>query len=212
MRRYQNIRGSARKAYKKFLRKWEACESCQLSEGRTQVVQFRGDLPARVVFIGEGPGVSEDAVGVPFIGPSGNLLSKMIRLAIKSSWGTDRVFTYCLLNIVGCLPKIDESLIPPKAVHITACSPRVIDLLRIAKPRLIVRVGKSATKFSPTNQAFKKLLKADEAIGDFFEVPTVDIVHPSYILRQEDKPTQELAYKRAFMTLEGAFKNLSESL
>lgn len=51
----------------------------------------RGDIPCDLLFIGEAPGVSEDALGQPFIGPAGKLLDQLI----KSSVGDARVCTTC---------------------------------------------------------------------------------------------------------------------
>ncbi|MBR7188512.1 MAG: uracil-DNA glycosylase, partial [Clostridia bacterium] len=55
------------------------CEKCRLCETRTNVVPGEGDPHARLMFIGEGPGQEEDRLGRPFVGRSGELLTRMIQ-------------------------------------------------------------------------------------------------------------------------------------
>ena len=55
-----------------------ACRSCGLCETRTNVVFGQGAEDAEVLFVGEGPGQSEDEQGLPFVGRSGQLLDKYL--------------------------------------------------------------------------------------------------------------------------------------
>ena len=48
-----------------------ACRRCGLCERRTNVVFGQGVTTAEVMFVGEGPGASEDEQGLPFVGKSG---------------------------------------------------------------------------------------------------------------------------------------------
>ena len=54
-----------------------ACEKCRLCETRTNVVPGEGNPNARLMFIGEGPGQEEDRLGRPFVGRSGELLTRL---------------------------------------------------------------------------------------------------------------------------------------
>ena len=51
-----------------------ACSRCELCKTRTNVVFGQGVPDAEVLFVGEGPGQSEDEQGLPFVGRSGQLL------------------------------------------------------------------------------------------------------------------------------------------
>ena len=51
-----------------------ACQRCSLCQTRTNVVFGQGVPNAEVLFVGEGPGASEDEQGLPFVGRSGQLL------------------------------------------------------------------------------------------------------------------------------------------
>ena len=54
------------------------CRRCKLCTGRKNIVFGSGNPRADLVFVGEGPGENEDLQGVPFVGPAGDLLTKMI--------------------------------------------------------------------------------------------------------------------------------------
>ncbi len=90
------------------------CERCELSRGRTNVVFASGDPNADLMIIGEGPGAQEDRQGLPFVGPAGELLTKIL-LAIERS--RDQVY---IANIVKCRPPQNRD---PRPEEVAACRP-----------------------------------------------------------------------------------------
>ena len=76
-----------------------ACSRCELCKTRTNVVFGQGVPDAEVLFVGEGPGQSEDEQGLPFVGRSGQLLDKYL-FAID----LDRKKNCYIANIVKCRP------------------------------------------------------------------------------------------------------------
>ena len=54
------------------------CQRCKLSRTRENIVFGIGDPNAALMFVGEAPGRQEDRSGVPFVGPAGQLLDRMI--------------------------------------------------------------------------------------------------------------------------------------
>ena len=76
-----------------------ACTRCELCATRTNVVFGQGVPDAEVLFVGEGPGQSEDEQGLPFVGRSGQLLDKYL-FAID----LDREKNCYIANIVKCRP------------------------------------------------------------------------------------------------------------
>ena len=86
------------------------CEKCRLCQTRTNVVPGEGDPHARLMFIGEGPGQEEDRQGRPFVGRSGELLTRMIHAI-----GLERSEVY-ICNIVKCRPPQNRNpeMITPK--------------------------------------------------------------------------------------------------
>jgi uracil-DNA glycosylase family 4 len=73
------------------------CIRCRLSQSRTQVVFGQGDPHADLMFVGEAPGFHEDRQGVPFVGPSGQLLNRLLE-----GIGLRRPDVY-VTNVVRCL-------------------------------------------------------------------------------------------------------------
>lgn len=73
------------------------CTACRLAGGRRNTVFARGNPFARLAFVGEGPGEQEDIQGLPFVGPAGQLLDKIIG---AMGLGPDDVY---VANIVKCL-------------------------------------------------------------------------------------------------------------
>ena len=99
-----------------------ACQRCPLHTTRHNVVFGQGVENAEVLFVGEGPGQSEDEQGLPFVGRSGQLLDKYL-FAIERE---------------ACMPWLREQfrLLRPKIV---------VCLGRIAAQRMI-RADFSVTK------------------------------------------------------------------
>jgi uracil-DNA glycosylase family 4 len=64
---------------------WESCEKCPLNQTRKKVVFGMGNPNAKILFVGEGPGEEEDATGEPFVGSSGKLLRALLSNA-KMAW------------------------------------------------------------------------------------------------------------------------------
>lgn len=130
---------------------WQHCELCDLCEHRRKVVLARGSLPAEVLFIGEAPGPSEDSIGEPFVGPAGHFLDGMLqRAGFNVCDHGERPVTRCFTNLVGCIPKDEENkkfAEPPKHA-ILACSPRLLELVAMCKPKVIVCVGKLSEKWA----------------------------------------------------------------
>lgn len=155
--------------------KWIDCQRCPLHEKRNKVCLVRGQLPAQVLFVGEAPGHSEDSLGVPFVGPAGKLLDKILDKAVPQ----DPQVTYALTNLVGCIPLelasdgSTEKASEPDEEAIAACRPRLVEIARIVKPKLVVAVGKLAGKH----------LLADG--NEFDDVGLIEVIHPAAILRSQ---------------------------
>ena len=66
--------------------KCENCQDCVLANTRKNVVFSDGNPEtAKIVFIGEAPGETEDETGKPFVGRAGQLLDKFLSDAGISS-------------------------------------------------------------------------------------------------------------------------------
>ena len=113
------------------------CELCQLSVGRKSVVFGTGNSDACLMFIGEGPGAEEDRQGLPFVGPAGELLNKIL-LAI--SLQRDEVY---IANIVKCRPPGNRDPLPEE---VSSCRPYLEAQIDLVQPKIIVLLGRVAAQ------------------------------------------------------------------
>lgn len=158
--------------YQLHANEWRDCRRCELHRTRCKVVLAKGKLPCDVLFVGEAPGESEDVTGTPFIGPAGRLLDEMIANA-----GGYRELRLAYTTVVACIPRGEDGdkMMEPDDSHAEACQPRLVEIVKIADPRLIVQVGTFAETW--TQPDYKHSPKFHKPI------PMVKIVHPAAILR-----------------------------
>lgn len=151
--------------YQSIVQEWKNCQKCELCQNRKRVVQYRGSIPASILFVGEAPGQSEDTLGQPFIGPAGKLLDSIIKNAlqeIESKFGEVSVkFGFC--DLVGCFPNDGRTPALPSSSEIKSCRARVDSLIKVAKPTAIVTVGKLAESESKKG-AWKENYKLEEVL------------------------------------------------
>jgi DNA polymerase len=124
------------------------------------------------MFIGEAPGYHEDQQGIPFVGPAGQLLTKIIKAI-----GLTREQVY-IANILKCRPPQNRN---PSAEETISCTPYLMRQIDIIYPRVIVALG---------GVAAKKLLKTERPTGqlrgefhDFKDTRLMVTYHPAYLLR-----------------------------
>lgn len=129
--------------WQKFVDKWKDCQACPLHETRRHIVLGRGTVPSQLVFVGEAPGASEDVLGLPFVGPAGKLLDRVMERAFAQ---VGRVPTFSIVNLLCCFPRGEDGKKSRKPAdqEVRACSPRLVEFMALADPRLIVCVGVDA--------------------------------------------------------------------
>jgi DNA polymerase len=148
------------------------CTRCRLHEGRTQTVFARGNPRAPLLFIGEAPGEEEDRQGLPFVGPAGKLLDRMIfAMGLKS----DQVY---ITNIIKSRPPNNRE---PRPDEVAACYPFLERQIELVRPRIICTLGRPAAN---------TLLGTNLAMGDlrgkwqsYRGIPVLPTYHPAYLLR-----------------------------
>lgn len=156
-------------------KKISECVRCPLSKTRHNTVPGMGVSSPYVLVIGEGPGYEEDMQGLPFVGPAGQLLDKMLA-AIKLSRKTN---TY-IANIVKCRPPMNRNPYPEEA---DACSSFLQAQIALLKPKAILCVGTVAAK-----NLLHTELGVTRLRGSFYEyckIPVGVTYHPSALLRDE---------------------------
>src|SRR4051794_30792226 len=115
------------------------CTRCPLAyAGRRKIVFADGDVNARLMFVGEGPGADEDAQGLPFVGKAGQLLNNMI-----VAMGLKREQVY-IANIVKCRPPANRV---PEPVEANTCSQFLVKQIDVVQPEVIVALGSTAATY-----------------------------------------------------------------
>lgn len=150
----------------------KVCTKCRLHETRTNTVFGEGDPDAKIFFVGEGPGETEDLTGRPFVGRAGKLLDKMI-----AGMGLTRQQVF-IANIVKCRPPQNRV---PGADEVASCTPYLERQLEIVRPQVIVTLGRPATTY---------MLNVKSAMGQlrgnwhsWRGIKLMPTFHPSYVLR-----------------------------
>ena len=156
------------------------CTKCRLCEGRRHTVPGEGAADARLVVVGEGPGRVEDETGRPFVGPAGELLTKILA-AIELP--RERVF---ICNVVKCRPPENRL---PQFDEIAACVPYLFRQIDIVKPKVILAMGGTAAQTMLNTKQSLGALRS--RLHRFRGIPVIVTYHPAALLRNPNwkKPT-----------------------
>ena len=124
------------------------CQRCPLFAHRHRMVIGTGTLPADILFLGEGPGRSENTSGIPFDGPSGKILDEMI-LRAQQVAGLSKLPTYYITNIVLCRACDDHvgQTRDPSGAEILCCGINVQTIIDNVQPRGVVFFGKLGRRY-----------------------------------------------------------------
>ncbi|MFQ5881268.1 MAG: uracil-DNA glycosylase [Candidatus Methylomirabilales bacterium] len=152
------------------------CTRCKLHPHRTQIVFGVGNPRAELVFVGEAPGVEEDAQGEPFVGRAGQLLTRMIE-----AFGLQREEVY-ICNVIKCRPPNNRT---PEADEIAPCEPFLIAQLKAIEPKLICALGSIAASALLKTKA--PLSKLRGRFHDYQGIPLLVTYHPAYLLRNPNE-------------------------
>ncbi len=171
-----------------------SCKRCPLGSSRLNPCFGEGSPSAEIMFVGEGPGYTEDHMGRVFVGRAGKLLDKIISGALK----TERSRVY-IANIVKCHPMKDPSDPekrgndrPPSEDEVKSCIPYLKQQAELIKPKVIVPLGSpSAKTILQTDERITKLRgKAYDREFGSIKVKVVPTYHPAYLLRNSSKKAE----------------------
>ncbi|MCL1858103.1 MAG: uracil-DNA glycosylase [Oscillospiraceae bacterium] len=172
----ETILNEKEEQWQELLKDCLSCDKCVLHNTRNKVVFGKGSHEAKIMFIGEAPGESEDREGLPFVGRAGKLLDKYMTFA---DFTLDNVY---IANILKCRPPQNRD---PDQSEQDNC----IDYLRLQTklidPKIIVCLGRIAAM---------RIIKPDFRItsehGAWFRKGSIymtAIYHPSALLRDSEK-------------------------
>jgi DNA polymerase len=177
------------------------CQKCALASARNNTVFGQGSADARLVFVGEAPGFEEDRQGLAFVGRAGQLLTKMIQAMTLTR---EEVF---ICNVLKCRPPENRD---PAPDEITACSPYLMEQLRVIDPEVIVALGAPAARtLLDTNEGIGRLrgrfhdFYIDGPMSGCNPIPLMPTYHPAYLLRSPDQKAKAWADLQQVMALLG---------
>lgn len=171
----------------------ETFEGCPLKRTATRLCFADGNPSSDIMLIGEAPGAEEDRQGKPFVGPSGQLLDRMI-----ASIGLDRRKVW-ITNVLFWRPPGNRT---PTPLEIATCQPFLERQISLLQPRCILFVGGTAAKaLLDTREGVTKLRGRKMIYRDTDGTPFDCLVtfHPAYLLRQ---PLQKRLAWRDLLTFQ----------
>jgi uracil-DNA glycosylase len=184
----------------------EACRLCTIGSTRTQSVFGEGDPCATLMCVGEGPGESEDRLGRPFVGRSGDLLEKML-----GAIGLAREDVY-IANTVKCRPTLDAghrlANRAPTPDEMKNCRHYLDAQIEVIRPRVILALGAPAAK-SFMGERFSITKQRGQWFEGPFGIPVTATFHPAYILRQTGGAMTEVK-KLVFADLKAVRQRIDE--
>ncbi len=150
-----------------------------LKETATNFVFADGAAKAPLMFIGEAPGAEEDRQGVPFVGPAGRLLDRML-----AAIDLERSEVY-ITNILPWRPPGNRN---PTDSEIALCLPFIERHIALVEPKVVIAVGGvSAKALLNTREGIMRLRGrwfSCRIPGSDVSIPLRAILHPAYLLRQ----------------------------
>jgi uracil-DNA glycosylase len=176
-----------------------------------KVVLGVGSLDAKIMFVGEAPGAEEEIQGEPFVGPAGQLLTKMIQaMGLKRS----DVYIGNIMNWRPQMPTVDgrEQVgnRPPNQEEMNYCLPYLRAQIEVVNPDFLVALGSTAAQGLLGFGSFKALGDIRGKWHEFAGKPLMVTYHPSYILRNQSNRSKRMIWEDLLKVMERAALPISE--
>jgi DNA polymerase len=176
------------------------CKACPLWESGTQTVFGEGAAGADVVFVGEQPGDREDIEGRPFVGPAGQLLDRALG---DAEIDRSKVYVTNVVKHFKWKPQGKRRIHQkPNWREIAACRPWLDAEVAVLKPRVLVCLGATAAQ-ALLGRDFRVSRQRGEVVESPLAAKAIATVHPSSILRAEDRELQYREFVRDLETVAG---------
>jgi uracil-DNA glycosylase len=157
----------------KLAKQIKVCTRCELHRSRTEAVPGEGPTHTEIMFIGEGPGASEDKQGRPFVGASGKFLNQLLEQAEVTRadvWIT---------NVVKCRPPGNRDPLPDE---IEICTSNYLQhQIKIVNPSIIVTLGRHSMGLFFKGAKITQIHGQMRKVGDRF---VIAMFHPAAALHQ----------------------------
>jgi uracil-DNA glycosylase len=175
-----------------------SCAKCPiLVKNRTRVVPGVGAEDAKIIFVGEAPGLNEDRQGEPFVGAAGNFLNELLALI-----GLKREHIF-ITNVIKCRPPENREPLPTEMQN---CRPWLDAQLNIIQPKVIVTLGRFAMESFLPGKSISKVHGQTFKLGalTFFAM-----YHPAAALYQA---SQKEVIKNDFLKLPGVLADMNNEV
>ena len=174
------LSGTKLQKLEKLKKSIQSIKNCELKKNATNLVFGDGNISAKIMIIGEGPGAQEDAEGKPFVGRAGKLLDKMLE-----SIYLNRAKVY-ISNVVNYRPPANRR---PTEEEITRYLPYLKSHIEIMNPKILILLGSTAL-----NAIIGNATVISKARGKWIqkEIGTVKpwiiaSFHPAFLMRQPEQ-------------------------
>ena len=165
-----------------------------------------GHVDAEIMFVGEAPGYEEEQQREPFVGPAGQLLTKIIGVM-----GLQRESVY-ISNICKFRPLVgpDQGTRnrKPTAEEMQACLPYIMAEIEIVQPKVIVALGATGAEGLTGRQ--EPVGRARGKVRSWNGLPFVVTYHPSYLLRNTDLSERRKVWEDLLLVMEELKMPISE--
>jgi uracil-DNA glycosylase len=175
-------------------------QGCNLRFTARNLVFADGNPRAPVMFVGEAPGREEDLEGLPFVGPSGRLLDKML-----AAIGLDRSGAY-IANVIPWRPPGNRT---PTPLETEICRPFLERQIELVNPKVLVTLGgPSAKVILKVTEGVMRLRGKWHAHSTLsgLEIPAMPTLHPAYLLRN---PAHKKLAWRDLLEIKARLRSLS---
>jgi len=139
---------------------------------------FSGSMGARIMIIGQAPGITEVEADRPFNAGSGTRLFQWLEAAglEESSFRSEQYMTSVTKCFPGKAKNGSGDRVPARAEQVL-CRPYLDDEIKIINPNLILPVGRLAiNKFFPAQDSLAKIIGTVKMIDNRWIIP---LPHPS---------------------------------
>ena len=178
-----------------------ACSRCaHLAASRHSVVFGAGDSHARILLVGEAPGVEEDLSGHPFVGPSGELLTKIL---VAMGLGRESVF---ISSILKCRPDTPDDAVgnrKPRPDEVVTCIPWLDRQIDLIQPQVLVALGASAAE-GLLGKGTAAITQLRGSWQNYRGIPLMPTYHPAYLLRNQALSEKRKVWEDMLQVLERA--------
>jgi uracil-DNA glycosylase family 4 len=165
-----------------------------------------GSPEAEIFFCGEGPGADEEEQGEPFVGPAGQLLTKIIQ-----AMGLTREKVY-IGNIMKWRPEMPTEWgnREPTPAEVAFSLPFLRAQLAIVRPKVIVALGKTAVNGLLGPDPRRRMTAFRGHWQEFAGTPLMPTFHPSYLLRNQAMAVKRQVWEDMLAVMERVGMEVSE--